>query len=365
MNYKTIGKVLLTVLVLLQTNEARSKTCFFPVFYEKMFKQAALQSEPEGNTILVAESDTLTATGKNPDCKDGCMTHINNGRFDLLLRNATAEGPDRAPLSLRIHRIRIGFQDLEGIASDTWVRIEKQQIANCFGTPISFKTFRSFDSAKGRSASPEFLEPGEGIIGCVCLSQKDRRKTGKAIIEVLYEPTVWMLDLSKNLQAERSENKILWRSQHKIRDLERDDIRFYKFTVPNESQVPSGIRIFLEDAQGLEIYNRRADHGWSQNFQDWQAGELSSSGENAGKTFFLLVRSMRASASGTLKTEHTTGLDNMTDSGSAIAGKDVDVFTPTPVGPSSNRIFKAYALGMGGGKGTATADSLPCCGGLN
>lgn len=364
MNFKTIGLVLLTCLVLHLPGEARSKTCFFPVFYEKMFKQAALQSEPEGNAILVAESDTLTATGKDPNCKVGCMTHINNGRFDLLLRNATAEGPDRAPLSLRIHRIRLGFQDLEGLTSDTWVQIGKQQITACFGTPISFKTGRTYNSAKGHSASPEFLEPGEGIIGCVCLSQKDRRKTGKALIEVLYEPTVWMLDLSKNVQTERFENKILWRAQHKIRDLEQDDIRFYKFTVPNESQVPSDIRIFLDDAQGLEIYNRRADHGWSQNIQDWQAGELTSSGKNAGKTFFLLVRSMRASASGTLKTEYMTGLDNMTDSGSVMAGKDVDVFAPTSVGPPSTRIFKAYALGIGGG-GTAPADTVPCCAGLN
>jgi hypothetical protein len=365
MNYKTIGKVLLTCLALLLTNEARSKTCFFPVFYQKMFKQAALQSEPEGNKILVAESDILTATGKNPDCKDGCMTHINNGRFDLLLRNATAEGPDLTPLSLRILQIRIGFQDLEGIASDTWVRIEKQQITNCFGTPISFKTVRSFNSATGHSASPEFLEPGEGIIGCVCLSQKDRRKTGKALIEVLYEPTVWMLDLSKNVQTERFENKILWRAQHKIRDLEQEGIRFFKFTVPNESQLPSDIRISLDDAQGLEIYNRRADHGWSQNIHDWQAGELTLSGKNAGRTFFLLVRSRRTSASGTLKTEYMTGRDRMTDSGSVMAEKDVDVFTPTAIGPPSTRIFKAYALSMGAGFGTAPAEGLPCCTGLN
>ncbi len=365
MKFKAILQVLLICVVIHLADEARSDPCFIPFFYEKMFTQTALLSKPQGNTILIAESDPLTATGKTADCKDGCMTHINNGRFDLLLRNATAEGSNRAPLSLRIHSIRLGFQDLEGLTSDTWVRIGKQQISTCFGTPVPFKTGRPFNSGHGYSASPEFLEPGEGIISCVCLSQKDRRKTGKALIEVLYQPTVWMLDLSENVRTEQFENKILWKAQHKIRDLEQDGIRYYKFTVPNETHLPSDIRIFLDDAQGLEIYNRRAEYGWSQNIGDWQAGELTSSGENAGKTYFFLVRSIQPSASGTLKTEYMTGLEIMTDSGSVMAGNDVDVFRPTPVGPAVIRTFEAYALGMGGRGETTPADTSPCCAGLN
>ncbi len=348
MKFKAMMQVLLICMVLQLTGEAWSKTCYMTVFYDKMFEPTTLQSEPKDNAILVAESDTLTALGETAGCKEGCTTsHTNNGRFDLLLRNAAAEGPDQAPLSLLIQQIRIGFQDPEGRISSEWVQIEKQQIATGFGTPISFETSRPFNSPKGHSENPEFLEPGEGIIGCVSLSQKDREKTGKALIEVLYEPTVWMLDLSKNLQTEPIENKIIWRAQHKIHDLEKDGLRFYKFTVPSKTQDSSDIRIWisLDNGQGLEIYNRRADHGWSQNIQDWQAGELTVSAENAGKTFFLLVRSTGASASGTLKAEYMTGEEAMKDVGSVMAEKDVDGFAPTSVGPPSTRIFKAYVLG--------------------
>lgn len=268
MKFKTIWQALLICLVLQFTGEAWSDPCFTPLFYEKMFEQTALQSEPKGNGIIVAESDPLTAKGKTAECKDGCMTHINNGRFDLLFRNVAAQGPDRAPLSLRIHRIRIGFQDLDGLVSSNWVRIEKQGIAACFGTPTSFKTGRAFNSPDGYSAKPEFLEPGEGIIGCVCLSPKDRKRTGKALIELVYEPTVWMLDLSQSVRSEASENKIHWRAEHNIRDLAQDSIRFYKFTAPDKAQDFSDIRIFLDEAQGLEIYTRGADQAWSQDIHD-------------------------------------------------------------------------------------------------
>lgn len=356
MKFKAIWQVLLIFMVLLTAGEARSETCFMSTYYEKMFEQTALQSESKDKAILVAESDPLTATGKTDHCKDGCHTPLNNGRFDLLLRNAAAEGPDQAPLSARIHRIRVGFQNQEGRLSSNWVHIENEQIADRFGTSVSFKTGRPFDSPKGHSANPEFLEPNENFIGCVSLSKEDRRKTGKAVIEVVYEPTVWMLDLSKKFRTEPFENKILWEAQHEIRDLEQDGIRFYKFTVPNEAQEASDIRIFLDNTQGLEIYSRKAERGWSQNIHDWQAGELTSAGENAGTTFYLLVRSARTSSSGILKAEYTTNQETMMNSGSGMAEKNADVFEPTPVGPPSTQIFKAYALGEDGGVGKIPAN---------
>ena len=352
-------------MVLQLTGEAHSKTCFMSFFYDKIFKQTPLQSEPNTNALLVAESDPLTALGETAVCREGCTTsHTNNGRFDLLLRNTAAEAPDRAPLSLRINQIRLGFEDLDGSVSSAWVQIEKQQISACFGTPITFKKSRPFNAAGGHSANPEFLEPGEGIIGCVCLSQKDRRKTGKAIIEVDYEPVVWMCDLSKNLETEPAEKTIVWRAQHNIHNIARDDSRFYTFTVPGKALDPSEVRISLADARGLEIYHRSADHVWSQNIDDWETGELILSGGNAGKTFFVLVRATGASASGILKTEYKTGRNTMTDTGSVTTENDAPGFVPTPVGPPSTRIFKAFALGTSGG-GDEKSPALSCCAGLN
>ena len=347
MKFKTLWHILFIFIVLQLTGDAWSKTCFMTVFYDNMFAPTTLQSEPTDNTILVAESDILTATGKVAGCK-GCLDHVNNNRFDLLLRNSAVEGPDQVPLSLRMQQIRIGFEDLNGNVSSQWIQIGKQQISTAFDTPISFKKSRPFNSPKGFSENPEFLEPGEGIIGCVSLSQKDRRKKGKALIEVRYEPLVWMHDLSENMQTEPVENKMHWRAQHKIHDLEKNGFRIYKFTMPNETQDPSDIRISLDNAQGLEIYKRRADHGWSQNIHDWQAGELTSSGDYAGETIFILVRSVRETASGTLKAEYMTGEESTRDAESVMVEKDGDGFAPTPVGPPSTRIFKAFALGTGG-----------------
>ena len=361
MRIKPLLQIMLICIVLQLTAEARAKTCYMSFFYDKIFKQTTLQSEPNSNPILVAESDPLTALGETAVCKEGCTTsHTNNGRFDLLLRNTAVEAPDQASLSLRIDQIRLGFEDLDGNVSSAWVRIEKQKITDCFGTPTSFKKGRPFDSAGGYSANPEFLEPGEGIIGCVCLSQKDRVKTGKAIIEVLYEPVVWMLDLSKNGRAEQFENNIRWRAQHNVHDLKQGHILFFKFTVPHELLDPSDIQISLDNAQGLEIFNRRVDHGWSQNIDDWQPGELSLSRGNAGKTFFLLVRSIRPSASGILTAEYMTSKEIKGAAGSVIAEKEVNGFAPTSVGPSSTRIFKANVIGTAGENPQDSAMSS-CC----
>ncbi|MEX1299997.1 MAG: hypothetical protein AB1Z38_04750 [Desulfotignum sp.] len=363
MTFKKIWPLLFICMVLQLPGEAESKPCFMSVFYDKMFKQTPLQSEKNDNPILVAESDPLTALGNTAVCHDeGCnLSHTNNGRFDLLLRNTAAEGNDQVPLSLIIHQIRIGFQDLEGQVSSQWVQIGKQQIGDCFGTPISFKKGSPFNAAAGLSANPEFLEPGEGIIGCVCVSQQDRRKTGKAIIEVRYEPAVWMLDLSKNGQAEQIENSFRWRAQHKVHDLAQDHIRFFKFTVPHEPQDLIDIQITLENAQGLEIFYRMADHGWSRNIDGWQPGTPALSGENAGKTAFLLVRSTRSSASGTLAAEYMTRREITGDAGSAMGENNIDGFAPTPVGQSSTRIFKAFSLGTGD-EGRNDSATPSCCG---
>lgn len=191
MKIRRRGWLLIAVLLLSPAANGGAETCFTPLYYPAMFQPVALQPEAGGNPNLIAESDVLTATGKDPhDTGNGCMCGVNNGRFDLLLRNAEAVAPDRAAVSFRIQSIRIAFQDREGTLSDRTVRIEDARIDDCFGTPMPLKTYRSFDDSRGRAKSPRILEPGEGIMGCVCISAKDRTRTGKARIEVTYEPVV-------------------------------------------------------------------------------------------------------------------------------------------------------------------------------
>ncbi len=205
MNIKRFGWLMLAVLFLSPVADGGAETCFTSLYYSAMFKPVALKAETGGNANLMAESDVLTATGKDPHDKGkGCMCGVNNGRFDLLLRNAEAVGSDQPPVSFRLQAIRITFRDRKGTLSDRTVRIEDARIDGCFDTPMPLKAYRSFDDARGRAKTPRILEPGEGIMGCVCISARDRARTGEARIEVAYEPVVPAHDDTEASGAESS-----------------------------------------------------------------------------------------------------------------------------------------------------------------
>ncbi len=195
--------LLSAVLLLSPAVDAIAKTCFIPLYYSAMFKPVSLKAEAGGSPNLMAESDIVAATGKSPH-GEGCMCGLNYGRFDLLLRNAEAVGPDRIQVSFRLQAIRIAFQDKEGNISDRAVRIEGAQIDRCFGTPMPLKAYRSFDDGRGRSKMPQILEPGEGIMGCICIAAKDRNRNGEVRIEVAYEPVVPAPDDTETPGAETS-----------------------------------------------------------------------------------------------------------------------------------------------------------------
>jgi len=191
MNTKRCGWLLLAVLCLCPAANGGAETCYTPLYYPAMFEAVALKAEAGGNPNLMAGSDVLTATGKDPhDTGNGCMCGVNNGRFDLLLRNAGATELDQVPVSFRLRAVRITFQDKQGTVSGRTVRIEDSRIDSCFNTPMPLKVYRSFDDPLGQAQTPRILEPGEGIMGCVCLLAADRSRTGEARIEVAYEPVV-------------------------------------------------------------------------------------------------------------------------------------------------------------------------------
>lgn len=210
MKIKRCGWLLLAVLCLSPAANSGAETCLTPLYYPAMFEPVALQAETCGNPNLRAESDVLTATGKDPhETGNECIYGVNNGGFDLILRNAEAMGPDRIPMSFRLRAVRIAFQDKEGTVSDRTVRIEDSKIDKCFGTPMPLKAYRSFDDPRGQAQTPRILEPGEGIMGCVCLSAADRSRTGESRIEVAYEPVVPVLDLSAEVSARQSVRQAL------------------------------------------------------------------------------------------------------------------------------------------------------------
>ena len=163
MKIKRCGWLLLAVLCLSPAANNGAETCFTPLYYPAMFEPVALQAETCGNPNLMAESDVLTATGKDPhETGNECIYGVNNGSFDLILRNAEAMGPDRIPMSFRLRAVRIAFRDKEGTVSDRTVRIEDSKIDKCFGTPMPLKVYRSFDDPAGRRRRPESWSPEKG-----------------------------------------------------------------------------------------------------------------------------------------------------------------------------------------------------------
>jgi hypothetical protein len=323
-----------------------------------MFEPVALQAEAGGNPNLIAESDSLAATGKDPhDTGNGCMCGVNNGRFDIVLRNAEAVEPDRVPVSFRLRAVRIAFRDKEATVSDRTVRIEDSRIDNCFGTPMPLKAYRSFDDPRGQASTPRVLEPGEGIMGCVCVSAQDRTRTGETRIEVAYEPVVPVLDLSAGIKAGRSVRQA-------FEDLERGAFRCFRLSLPGAPDRLRELRIELRGEGGLQLYSRRAEDGWSSDLNDWRTGSGAVSAGTAVETVLLVVRSAQAGASGTLE------IGSGTASGAGAASPDSE--TPRSessfiaAGHASARVFRAHVLSIGGrGEGETMLVSLfempPCC----
>jgi hypothetical protein len=323
-----------------------------------MFEAVALQAETGGNPNLKAESDVLTATGKDPhDTGNGCMCGVNNGRFDLILRNAEAAGPDWMPVSFRLRAVRIAFRDKEGMVSDRTVRIEDSRIDNCFGTPMPLKTIRTFDDSRGQAQTPQILEPGEGIMGCVCVPAADRSRTGEARIEVAYEPVVPVLDLSGPISARRS-------VRHALEGLEKGAFRSFRLSLPDAPDRLKDLRIDLRGDSGLQLYSRRAEDGWSSDLNDWRTGTSAVSAGTAGKTVFLLVRSAQADASGVLEIGSGPG------SGAGGAPTEIEASAAETsiiaAGPAALRVFRAHVLSIGGGAEgekplIPVTETAPCC----
>ena len=358
MNINRCGWLLLALLCLYPAANGGAETCYTPLYYPAMFEAVALPAEAGGNPNLMAGSDVLTATGEDPHSMgEGCMCGVNNGRFDLILHNAEAAGPDRMPVSFRLRAVRIAFRDKEGTVSDRTVQIEDSRIDKCFGTPMPLKAYRSFDDPRGQAKTPRILEPGEGIMGCVCVSAQDRTRTGEARIEVAYEPVVPVLDLSAAISAGRG-------VRHALEGLEKGAFRSFRLSLPDAPDRLENLRIDLRGDGGLTLYSRRAEDGWSSDLNDWQAETGAVSGSTAGKTVLLLVRSTEAGASGTLE----IGLGK----GSGAGGSSRESEAPAAeaafvsAGPAAVRVFRAHVLSIGSGaQGEAplipVTETAPCC----
>jgi hypothetical protein len=135
----------------------------------------------------------------------------------------------------------------------------------------------------------------------------------------------------------------------------------FRFTAPDSELNTSNIQIKLGNAKGLQIFSRKAQSGWTDNIAEWREGVPSISAADAGSIYHLLVRSSAAGASGILAIEYATG--HAPGAVAKTVGKGV--FSYTPVGPPSKRVFQAFALGMGGSVAGKNFAAPPGSGGKN
>jgi hypothetical protein len=222
---------------------------------------------------------------------------------------------------------------------------------------MPLKAYRSFDDPRGQAQTPRILEPGEGIMGCVCLAAADRSRTGEARIEVAYEPVIPVLGLS-------APNSVRQSVRLTLEGLEKGAFRSFRLSLPDAPDRLEDLRIDLRGDDGLQLYSRRAENGWSWDLSDWRTGATAVSGGTAGKTVLLLVRSEQTSASGTLLIGSGAASGAGTESSDTEASVAGTSFISA--GTAGVRVFRAHILSIGGSsEGEAPLISVtktaPCC----
>ncbi|MCF8032680.1 MAG: hypothetical protein K9K66_06855 [Desulfarculaceae bacterium] len=349
--------MLLAGLLLLGVSPALAGGCFPDVYYQMMFKPVSLEALPGGDTRLGAFSDFLAAKGEDPhsDQGSGCMCGVNNGRWDQGLVNASPADPLRAPVALRIDKLHLDLFTRKGKPQGQSFGISGSRLAACLNSGLKKGDWRRFDAPGGAWKAPGTLEPGENLIGCVCLKPEDRRKSGYVKLKVSYTPLIAATSLPGPGAAQKHKGgKTALEQTVKIGPLPNGGARYYLFSVP-AGAADASLRLTLAPGAGLKLYTSQA---WQPKQSAWQSGDHART-IAAGKTLLVMVRATKAKAGGELKL-------SMAWAGPK-AKLPASASKALPAGAPGARVFKVYVLGMGtSSKASSSFDSAPaqpCCDG--
>ena len=341
---------------------AHAEPCFIPVYYELIFKAEELERLSAGDPRLVAVSDLLAARGKDPHCgEEGCMDGVNHGRWDQVLINSALGDLKQVPASFRLLGMNVSLFDKQNNPMGTAFTVDREQLRQAFSTPVPIGGYQPFNATGGHSAQPDYLEPGESIVGCFCSKPADRGASGYAKVEVAYEPVVWVDQLALEAAESTGNGISQWKGTTKVRGMSNGQATYFLFTPPTASSHPvTDLQISLSSNSQTELYTRMASRGWSWNQAEWSKGRLTSAQVKAGDDYWVLVRSQADGGSADVVVTYTT-------QGSSETGRRAAMgFQPVRPDNTEKSAFKAILFGLGEAsvpKTDGKAKQRPCCSG--
>lgn len=359
-----IGLVCLLTMafVILQTAQAHAAGCFPDLYYNAMFKPIAQQSYGDGDTRLVGMSDYLAAKGEDPHGKggSGCMCGVNNGRWDQMLLNRSNLDYERTPVTFKINAISARLFGREGNSLNTGFEINLSAVSGCMDGALKNKGWTPW--RLGHLAKPNILEPGENILGCVCLKPTDRSKSGFVKLHVNYTPLALVNPVpGPKTKPKISEKRLEFTDSYKFDSMSTGAGRYFRILPP----VQKGMKLLAVDVELVQAkqLDLLTSPVWHDKQAQWHKGMLKGAGlEPAG--LWILVRSKDKGAEGELVVRLTYEFNG--ESSRMVQYKPVPVkLEMVKVGPAATRIFKSYVLGMAAKTNNAfeNATQRPCCDG--
>lgn len=334
--------------------------CYPDAYYSFLFNPTP-QQVVGGDTRLVGASDSLTATGEDPKDKPmgaGCMCGVNNGRWDQMLHNDAAKDMERAPVAFRIDAIRGDMFDKMSKPRGKPIIINSKRLATCLGTSVKSDGYYGFDHPTGLTKAASVLEPGENIVGCLCLAKKLRTLSGTLKLKVDYTTLI----LVRQLPVEASSKAGTFAGQATVEKLNKGQAHYFQITLPNSGN-PSNLNISLSGEAKAKLYTLDQAMGFKDAIKSWQYGGLQIKAPKPGAAYWIMVRAQADKAAATVKVSYDSA---------AAPPQEAKSQGPAmlKVGKAASRTFNVYLLGMGTPDRKApssfeagTSKALPCCSG--
>ena len=337
--------------------------CFPDLYYKAMFKPVAQQANEDGDNRLVGMSDFLAAKGKD-HCEEGgsgCMCGVNNGRWDQILLNRSNRDLTRVPVTFKINAITARLFDRQGKAMNTGFEISLTALENCMDGALNTEDFSPWRLGQLKKAN--ILEPGENILGCICLKPADRDKSGFVELKVDYTTVIpaYLVPSSK-ARIEVRRNHMELTDNYPIESIAHGSGRYFRIMPPPlENCDRVTVIVALENSENLDLFTSPVWHG---NQSQWKKGMLKAAVPDSG-SLWVLVRSSGRAAQGSLMVRLIYQFREET--GQMTRYKSLSTkLEQIEVGPSGTRTFKSYVLGLGSKTRNVleTTTQRPCCDGM-
>jgi len=347
--------VLLTLFLL--SGSSRASSCFPEVYYELLFTPVAQQALPGGDTRLMGYSDHLAAKGEDP--KDhqgsGCMCGVNNGRWDQVLFNGSLKDASRPPVAFRLNGLSGQLFDRKDKPLAAPFSIDAASAASCLNAGLKAGQWKPYNAGAGVSPAPGLVEPGENLLGCLCLRPEDQRKSGYVKLRVDYTPVVPTFTLpGPGAVQQAADGKTVLRQSIKLGPLAAGAARYYALEAP-KGVTNASVELKLAQQSGLVLYTAKQ---WGAKTEQWQAGGFKGPLQ-AKEPLLIMARALDSQAKGALELR-------LSWAGSpARLAQEAASPRLEETGPRAWRAFKVFVLGMGysskAKSGFDTAPTRSCC----